>query len=70
VTKARSVYDYEDYRRFLADSYAGRKRLNRGFSYGVFARRAGVARSYLQMVMDGKRSLAAEGARPLPTVRN
>lgn len=53
------VVDYEDSRAFLKAYYAARKRADRRYSYGVFARRAGVARSHLKMVTDGKRDLSA-----------
>src|SRR5437870_1925790 len=48
-----SVRDYADYRRFLRDHYAARKRLDPAFSYAVFARRAGVSRIHLKRVLDG-----------------
>lgn len=35
-----SIYEYTDYRRFLADYYTLRKRGNRTFSYRNFARKA------------------------------
>lgn len=50
------VFDYLDYRQFLADFYAARK--HQGFSYRVFSRLAGLgAPNYLQLVITGKRNL-------------
>ncbi len=37
-----SVFDYTDYRRYLADYYKERKKANRAFSYRYFARKAGI----------------------------
>lgn len=55
-----SVYEYVDYRRFLADHYKARKRLDKKFSFRFFARRAGLSSSnFLKLVMDGKRNLGA-----------
>lgn len=58
------VFDYDDYRRFLRDDYAARKRADPRWSYGVFARRAGLAsRTYLKLVADGDRDIAPATAR-------
>lgn len=55
-----SVYEYVDYRRFLADHYKARKRHDKKFSFRFFARRAGLSSSnFLKLVMDGKRNLGA-----------
>lgn len=63
------VFRYMDCRAFLKDSYAHRKRTERGFSFGKFALRAGVARSHLSNVMGGRwlptPSVAARFARGL-----
>ena len=48
------ITEYGDYRRFLRDYYAARKRSDPSFSYGSFAKRAGVARNHLKGVLDGK----------------
>ncbi len=48
------VTDYADYRRFLQDHYDFRKRQDPAFSYGAFAKRAGVARSHLKGVINGE----------------
>lgn len=56
--KAPDLLAYADYRRFLKDHYAWRKARDRAFSYGAFARRAGLgSRGHLKEVMDGKKAL-------------
>lgn len=57
-----SVFDYEDYRAFLRDHYVAKKRFERGYSYAVFARAAGVSRSHYQMVAEGRRPLSPRSA--------
>ena len=37
-----SIFDYTDYRRYLADYYNERKQLNKAFSYRYFAKKAGI----------------------------
>lgn len=55
---APSVFDYTDYRVFLKDWYDHRKATEPGFSYRVFARRAGLSsQSLLVHVMKGERNL-------------
>lgn len=58
-TRRRSpidVFRYHDYRAFLSDLYAAKKR--RGFSYRAFSRAAGLgAPNYLKLVIDGQRNL-------------
>jgi uncharacterized protein (TIGR02147 family) len=57
------VFEYGDYRRFLADLYAHEKAARYGFSVRVFARRARIRSSnYLRLVIDGKRNLSREMA--------
>ncbi|MBN1757940.1 MAG: TIGR02147 family protein [Chitinispirillaceae bacterium] len=41
-TFSLSVFDYTDYRRYLADYYNERKRFSKAFSYRFFARKAGI----------------------------
>jgi uncharacterized protein (TIGR02147 family) len=54
-----NVFEYGDYRRFLADCYAFEKAARYGFSVRVFARRARIRSSnYLRLVIDGKRNLS------------
>ncbi|MDD9967986.1 MAG: TIGR02147 family protein [Myxococcales bacterium] len=57
------VYEYLDYRGYLRAYYDARK-AQRGFSYRVFSRRAGLrSPNYLKLVIDGERNLSAEMAR-------
>jgi uncharacterized protein (TIGR02147 family) len=52
------IFAYLDYRAFLRDHYASRK--ERGYSYRVFSRRAGLrSPNYLKLVIDGERNLSA-----------
>lgn len=58
------VYDYLDYRAYLRAYYEAKKAADRGFSFRVFARLAGVkASNHLKLVMDGKRGLPEATAR-------
>lgn len=51
-----NVFDYLDYRHFLAEFYQAKK--SRGFSYRSFSRSAGLgAPNYLKLVTEGKRNL-------------
>ncbi len=57
------IFAYTDYRRYLADFFAERKRLNKHFSLRMLAERSGFkARDYLMRVMRGDRNLSLEGA--------
>jgi uncharacterized protein (TIGR02147 family) len=63
VASNGSVFRYLDYRQFLADYYAERKREEYGFSYRVLARRAGCkSTNYPCLVIKGKRNLTEEMA--------
>jgi uncharacterized protein (TIGR02147 family) len=54
-----SVFNYTDYRRYLADYYAFQKKDNPTFSYRFFARKARISSSgFYKEVIDGKRSLS------------
>jgi uncharacterized protein (TIGR02147 family) len=54
-----SVFNYTDYRKYLADYYAIQKKSNAAFSYRYFARRAGISSSgFYKELIDGKRSLS------------
>jgi uncharacterized protein (TIGR02147 family) len=54
-----SVFDYTDYRRFLADYYKIQKRANDYFSYRYFAQKAGFSSSgFYKELVDGKKSLS------------
>lgn len=59
----RKVFEYLDSREFLRDYYAHRKEHEYGFSYRVFARRAGCKSSnFPHLVMQGKRNLSRDSA--------
>jgi uncharacterized protein (TIGR02147 family) len=50
------IFQYGDYRTFLADFYRQEKTKSPGFSHRSFARRAGLASpNYLKLVIDGQR---------------
>ena len=53
------VFEYLDYRSFLKDMYAYRKRRDRVFSYRYFSGKAGFASpNFLKLVIDGQRNLS------------
>jgi uncharacterized protein (TIGR02147 family) len=61
-----TVYSYTDYRRYLRDYFAEKKRLNPRYSYRVLAEKSGFkARDYLMRVMNGQRNLSSAGAAQL-----
>jgi uncharacterized protein (TIGR02147 family) len=54
-----SVFDYTDYRKYLADYYKLQKVRNPAFSYRYFARRARISSpGFYKELVDGKRSLS------------
>jgi uncharacterized protein (TIGR02147 family) len=54
-----SVFEYLDYRKFLADYYHFKKSLNRHFSHRMFALKAGIkSTGYFSEVINGRRNLA------------
>jgi uncharacterized protein (TIGR02147 family) len=54
----KAIFDYIDYRKFLAAYYAAKKNGSRFFSYRYFAKKAGIhSPSFLKHVIDGKRNL-------------
>ena len=56
-----SVFEYEDYRRYLKDAYDASKAAHRSFSFRFFAREAGfTSPNFLKLVMEGKRNLTGE----------
>ncbi|MGE0789166.1 MAG: TIGR02147 family protein [Sandaracinaceae bacterium] len=58
TTRVPSVFEYLDYRAFLADYYVAKKDEGRGFSFRAFSRRAGLkSPSHLKLVIDGERAL-------------
>jgi len=57
------VFRYRDYRSYLRDVYAARKKSEYGFSYRAFAKKAGLsAPNYLKLVSEGQRNLTPEMA--------
>jgi len=53
-----NIYQYQDYRKFLRDFYGHKKKNNRGYSYAVFSRKAGLhSPNYLRRVIDGTRNI-------------
>lgn len=58
ASRPPNVFDFEDYREYLRAWFRFRKSGARGYSFGVFAKRAGTSsRSHLKLVMDGRRNL-------------
>lgn len=56
-----SVFEYTDFRKYLADHYAAEKARRPSFSYRAFARRAGFSSpNFLKLVIDGMRNLGKE----------
>jgi len=55
------IFEYEDYRAFLRDTYCFQKARSRHFSFRNFSRRAGFSSpNFLKLVIDGQRNLSAE----------
>lgn len=53
------IFDYTDYRKFLADYYTQKKTNNPSYSHRVFARQAGLSSpSHLLMIIKGERNLS------------
>lgn len=53
-----SIFDYTDYRQYLADYYNERKKLNRAFSYRYFAKKSGINSVGLYKdVVEGRQTL-------------
>jgi len=58
-----NVYDFTDYRRYLAAYYAYAKAEQYGFSFRLFSKRAGLrSTNYLRLVIDGQRNLSRDMA--------
>lgn len=57
----RSVFDYENYREFLKDSYLFLKQRDAKYSFRFFSKLAGFkSSSVLKMIMDGKRNMSTQ----------
>jgi uncharacterized protein (TIGR02147 family) len=64
--RMESLFAYTDYRRFLLDFFAEKKRANPRYSLRMLAERSGFkARDYLLRVMKGERNLSRAGAEQL-----
>jgi uncharacterized protein (TIGR02147 family) len=58
ITSMKSIFEYIDYRKFLASFYTTKKSASRFFSYRYFAQKAQIhSPSFLKHVIDGKRNL-------------
>ena len=54
-----SIFEYNDYRKYLADFYSERKLKNPSYSHRVFANQAGLSSpSHLLMIIKGDRNLS------------
>ena len=54
----KSLFEYIDYRKFLASYYTHKKKSTRSFSYRYFAQKAKIhSPSFLKAVIDGERNL-------------
>ena len=61
ATGVVDIFHYRDYRQYLRDVYAARKKSEYGFSYRAFAKKAGFsAPNYLKLVTEGERNLTPE----------
>ncbi|MCB9495509.1 MAG: TIGR02147 family protein [Fibrobacteria bacterium] len=59
----RSLFEYDSYRRFLADFFRSRKEASRSFSYRSFARKAGFSScGFCHQVVSGDRNLTPEAS--------
>ncbi len=57
----KSIFEYTDYRKYLADWCTHARAKGKAFSFRNFSRMAGIASpSYLKMVIDGKRNILPE----------
>ncbi len=62
----KSIYQYSDYRLFLADSLKTLQKKNTAYSATAFCRQAGFAgnsRGYFGLIVKGKRNLGVKGVR-------
>ena len=56
-----SIFEYTDYRKYLADWFDGKKKSQPWFSYGSFAQKAGFNdKGFFHNVIHGKRDLTKE----------
>ena len=57
-----NVFEYLDYRLLLADYYSAQKKMQRGFTYRSFAKKAGVAASLFKDILNHRQNLTVRGA--------
>ena len=56
-----SVFEYQNYRRYLCDYYEAQKRTRSGFTYAKFSVQAGIrSPNYLKLVIDAQKNLTAK----------
>lgn len=61
IERQPTVFEYEDYRVFLRETYTFQKARSRHYSFRNFSRRAGfTSPNFLKLVIDGKRNLSAD----------
>lgn len=59
----KTIFEYIDYRQYLADFYQQKKETTQYFSYRYFAQKIGInSPSFLKSVIDGKRNLTSSMA--------
>jgi uncharacterized protein (TIGR02147 family) len=57
----KSIFEYTDYRQYLADFYNYKKQTTPGFSHRLFLKKAGMSGpNFLKNVIDGKKNLSAD----------
>jgi len=66
-----TIFNYQNYRQFLADFYEEKKKASPSFSYQNFSRKAGFAsKSFVFNVIKGKKSLSHSSIERLCTAMN
>ena len=61
-TEKPLIFNYQDYREFLKDTYSYLKKNSRYFSFRYFSKTAGfTSPNIFKLVMDGDRNLSTEG---------
>lgn len=64
-----NIYNYLNYREFLEDFYKEKKLSNPGFSYQVFANKAGFkSKSFIKLVIDNKKNLSEDSVQKINNV--
>lgn len=62
----RSIFEYNDYRKYIADYYAEKKRTTGYFTYRYFAQIAGFSSPvFIKLVIDGKSNLRTQSTEKL-----